>query len=125
MADLPLQMKESASMKSDDFSIDDCIFDASFVDDTHQCEVHHRSERPHSAKPRRPMRTLEGRIIENPENIQATRQWNSYSAGDQTYLIYGIGASTSHPRPMPKSTVGILEVSSLAEHFESSPMRYL
>ncbi|VDM44072.1 unnamed protein product [Toxocara canis] len=78
-----------------------------------------------SARPRKPTRAIEGRTINKMEALRAEREWNPYLAGDEVYRICGIGATTSYPRPIPLSTSGVLEVSSLADTLESTPMRYL
>ncbi|KAK0396853.1 hypothetical protein QR680_001884 [Steinernema hermaphroditum] len=83
-------------------------------EDISECErrMEKRRLRPKSAAPKRPLRTLEGSII---EPIQPTKElWNPYCAGDQIAQIFYIGATLNgHPSPAPSTEKGIMILSDI------------
>uniref|UniRef100_A0A1I7Y3R8 Transmembrane protein n=1 Tax=Steinernema glaseri TaxID=37863 RepID=A0A1I7Y3R8_9BILA len=81
-----------------------------------ECErrLEKRRLRPMSAAPRRPLRTIEGSII---EPIQSTKQqWNPYRAGDEVAQIFYIGPTLNgHPTPAPTTERGVVVLRDIDE----------
>uniref|UniRef100_A0A0M3HUF6 Uncharacterized protein n=1 Tax=Ascaris lumbricoides TaxID=6252 RepID=A0A0M3HUF6_ASCLU len=119
------QMKGSVSGKAENASPDETFLDDPFPENAQRYPSQKRVDRPMSAKPTRPIRSLEGSIINKSGARQSDKEWSSYFAGDEVYRLCGVGAMTSYPRPIPMSSNGILEVSSLPDAVAFTPMRYL